>query len=292
MIHAHQNGVWLMKPWVTALAYSGGKQSHVILEMVLRGDLERPKNFIVLNANPGMENSISYQFVNEMEARCKDAGIPFLRCERNLYKELIELKESGKTRFDTPPLWTKNRETGKRGRLMQKCTGAYKIAPMDRALRRWMHDNIGIPIKATNLGRNSCRRWIGFSNDEWIRIKESKKEYEYCEYPLIDKKMGEKEITAYYIKNNIKIPPRSVCNACFANDVAYLKDMHKNRPSDWQQAVNVDEAIRDLTQIGVRDECYVSSTLIPLKKLAEMNFIIPKGLEEIDSRCHSGYCFT
>lgn len=291
MVHAFQNGVWLQRPWMTALSFSAGKQSTCILHMVLRGDMERPKNFVVLNADPGMENSRSYEIVREMEERCVEAGIPFIRTARSLYEELLALKASGATRFDTPPFWTKNRDTGRRGRLMQGGTGAYKVAPMYRELRKWMQENIGVSAKTQALGTDAVRMMIGFSNDEWMRIKEDKREYVEMVYPLIDMKMGEREITAYYLKNNLPIPPRSVCNACFANDVSYFKAMYLTRPHDWKQAVAIDEACRDLTCIGVRDECYVSWTLVPLTELAERGFPEIDGEKEA-MQCHSGYCFT
>lgn len=291
MIQAHQNGIWLQRPWLTALSFSAGKQSTAILHMVLRGDIERPRNFIVVNADPGMENSRSYEIVDDMERRCIEAKIPFLRTARSLYEEILGLKTSGKTRFDTPPFWTRNRETGKRGRLMQGCTGAYKITLMQRAIRNWMYENLGVPLNRTDLGTNSIRQMIGFSNDEWMRIKEEKQEYVELVYPLIDLKMGEEKITAYYLKNNLPIPPRSVCNACFANDVEHFQEMHNNRPNDWAQAVAVDEAIRDLSCVGVRDECYVSWTLIPLTELARLGFPDVDGEREA-MQCHSGHCFV
>lgn len=291
MVQAHQNGVYLQRPWLTALSYSGGSGSQIPLEMVLRGEIERPKNFIVLNADPGMENSRTYGIVADSARRCVEAGIPFLRTARSLYQEILGLKASGATRFDTPPFWTKNRETGKRGRLMQGCTQAYKIAPMYRALREWMAANIGVPENRTDLGTNSVKMWIGFSNDEWMRIKEDKREYVEMEYPLIERKMGQLEMDSYYRDRGIPRPPRSVCNACYANDVAYFHAMHDERPSDWEQAVLIDEAIRDLTQIGILDECYVSWALIPLAELAARDFPDIDGEMEAMA-CHSGHCFV
>lgn len=281
------------KPWVTGLSFSGGTGSGCLLEMVLRGDLPRPDPFIVLNANPGMENHLTYRYVNAMEDRCKAAGIPFLRVARNLYAELLALKGNGSNRFDTPPFWTKNRVTGKKGRLLQKCTGAYKIAPMDRAMRQWLYENLGVSRKTKRLGTDTVCKWIGFSQDEWTRIKEEKRKYLCHEYPLIDRRMTKLDIAAYYLKNGIALPPRSVCNACFANDVGTFKEMHDNRPEDWAQAMAVDEAIRDLTQIGIVDECYVSSTLLPLRELAARGFKLDAKVVEQDSEsCHSGHCFV
>ena len=156
-----------------------------------------------------------------------------------------------------------------------------------------MERHLGISRKSTRLGEDTVCKWIGFSQDEWMRIKEAKQKYIYFEYPLIERRMTKTDIAVYYLKHNLQPPPRSVCNACFANDVATFKEMHDNRPDDWAQAVAVDEAIRDLTQIGVVDECFVSSTLLPLRELAARGFILDAKVAEQDSEsCHSGHCFV
>lgn len=281
-------------PICTQLSFSGGTGSGALAEMVLRGDIERPKNFVVIRAQPGMENSKTNAYCAQIEQRCELANIPYIEVRRNLLRELLDLKKSGATRFDLPPFWSKNRITAKKGRLLQKCTKAYKIAPMDRALRAWMDENLGISRKSRRIGTNIVCKWIGFSSDEWMRIKEVKQKYVYFEYPLIDRKISRFGIAEYYAKIGVPMPPRSVCNACYANDVAHFKQMHDERPDEfWNEAVAVDEEIRDLRCVGVEDECYVSSTLIPLRQLAAQGFILADpAAEERDQMCHSGHCFV
>lgn len=284
-----------MNPICTQLSFSGGTGSGCIAEMILRGDIAVPDNFIVIRANPGMENVETNRYCEQTAVRLEAMRIPYIEVKRNLLREILELKASGKkTRFDLPPFWTRNRVTGKRGRLKQKCTRAYKIAPMDRACRQWMHDNLGISKDRKTLGENIVCKWIGFSQDEWTRIKEDSRKYIYYDYPLIDRRMTKADIAAYYRRHGLKRPPRSVCNACYANDVATFKQMHDERPWEfWNQAVPVDDAIRDLYCVGVNDECFVSSTLIPLRDLAAMNFVLPAEVQEAaDQACHSGHCFV
>lgn len=282
-----------MRPWLTRLSFSAGTGSSAILWMVLRGEIQRPLNFIVVNADPGMENRQSYAYVDMMERECTKAGIPFLRVKRDLYGEILALKASGATRFDNPPFWTLNRETGEVGRLMQKCTKTYKIAEMDRAVRVWMSENIGVPMNNQRLGSDAVRTWIGFTADELDRVKEDRKEFEYCEYPLVELGMTRDVLPDYYRTAGLPMPPRSVCNACFANDVSMFKDMASSRPDDFEQACKVDDEIRDLSCIGIRDECYVSSVCIPLRVLAANSFNLTDSQKEQDAiRCHSGHCFT
>ncbi|MDE2096994.1 MAG: hypothetical protein KGL39_07095 [Patescibacteria group bacterium] len=277
---------------LTALSFSGGKGSTAVLAMVLDGVLPRPQNFIVCNADPGMENTQTYDYVASYERECVRAGIPFLRTKRNLFEELLLLKfEWTQKRFDTPPLWTRDRKTGKKGRLLQKCTQAYKIAPMDRAIRGWMEACLGVSSKSKRLAPGTLVKYIGFSADEWHRIKETKQKYVAFDYPLINRNIANAGIADYFKNANRPLPPRSVCNACFANDVPYFREMFEQRPTDWEQAVAIDESVRDLTQIGIKDECFVSSTLVPLRRMAELGFHNLKDEPGAADGCHSGHCF-
>lgn len=120
---------------LTTLQYSAGVQSTAILEMILCGMIPRPENFLVVNADPGLENSLTYPHVASMKTRCEAAGIDFVTATGpKLSHDLRTLKESGKTRLDNPPFWTPSTRGRKEGHLVQKCTQAYKVAPMDRAI--------------------------------------------------------------------------------------------------------------------------------------------------------------
>lgn len=280
-----------MSPILTQLAYSAGRQSHGILEMILRGELPKPPNFIVLNGDPGMENSQSYEFVDSARQRCRMAGIPFETVRSSLYHDLMTFKQRGLTRLDLPPFWTRDRETGKLGKLQQGCTRFYKIAAIRRSLRLHMFRYHGVGLESRRPKPVTC--WIGFAADEQNRADACESDVRYIrhEYPLIQLGLTKQMLRDYYRERGIPEPPPSVCNACYSNGLAFLEAMYLDRPDDWEQAVAVDEAIRDLRQLGVRDECFVSSTLIPLKDLPGLNFL--KGQSELRRKhgCNSGACF-
>lgn len=271
------------------LAYSGGKASEALLWMILRGEIIPPAPLIVTCANPGMEHPTTHVHTSLMEERCKKAGIPFLRSNRSLYDEILAAKKLGKTRFDSPGFYTKNRETGKVGKMVQKCTKEYKIAPMDRLARGWMDANMGISKKTKRLGEKVLQKWIGFSYDEWHRIKDHPcPKYVCFDYPLVNAKITTADILAYFKANGLSIPPRSVCNGCFANDADHFKDLHDNWPTAWHQAVAVDDEVRDWSQFGIRDDVFVFSGCIPLLELAALGF---KHTSKVENRCHTGHCF-
>ena len=274
---------------LTTLSFSGGTGSGAIAEMLLNGDLECSTQLLVCTADPGMEDSRTYDYVAEMAERFRGVGIEHHIVKTDLYGEFLKAVKEKHTRFDNPPFWTKNRKTGKRGRLMQGCTGAYKIAPMKRIVRQVLERDFGILCNGRPK-KDSVRTWIGFSADETTRIKESEVAYTYMTYPLVAKQMTKADVAEYYKKINRKLPPRSVCTACFANDLNHFKDMYENRKDDWEKAVAVDDACRDLSCMAVQDECYVSSTLVPLRNLPKMDFIV-EDTPLFDLQCHSGHCF-
>lgn len=281
-------------PLLRVLNYSGGKQSTWLLWELLLGLRPLPDNLIVLNADPGMENCNTYKHVAAMKSLCDLVGIHFETVQGpNLYNDLLALKGTGKTRFDTPAYWTKDAK-GKLGKLKQKCTREYKVAPMDRAIRRILSERFGISPKSGRLPANCVEKWIGFSASEIMRIKPSSQKYVYFRYPLIEDGLTNAQIVGLYLKHGKTIPPRSVCNACFANGVDTLREMHQNRPGDWAQAVAVDAAVRDWSQIGVREQVYISKTLTPLEQLAAQDFKLTTNDESMPEglSCDSGYCLT
>jgi len=280
-------------PSITTLSYSGGKQSHALLEMVLSGIIPMPQNFVVTNADPGMENENSYRFVGRMRERCQKQGIPFLTAKTTLALDLLTFKERGLTRIDNPPYWTKNRLTGKKGKMRQTCTSAYKVKPMRRLIREFMSQQFGINPKATR-GIPKVETWIGFSADEKGRADRAKSDVKFVtlRFPLIEMGITKQGVETFFRDNNLESPPPSVCNACFANGLATLKEMYYNRPDDWEKAVAIDESVRDMTQVGIKDEVFVSQTLISLKELAARNFLEREPEKFREYRCNSGMCFV
>lgn len=277
-----------MKPDLQYLAYSGGAQSHALLMMVLRGEIARPEDFIVINADPGMEDQRSYGFVARAKAACAKVGIPFVTAEGpNLYKDGLNLKAEQRTRWDNPPLFCRN-DKGKEGRMSQRCTKYYKVEPMRRALRRYMLERYGVPVRGRPF---PVKVWIGFAADEQDRVKGFNKGPKYisARFPLIEQGLDRAAIESWYGSNAIPKPPRSVCLACPANGIRYYEAMAYERPDDFERACRFDDAIRDLSQIGMKNPCYVSPALVSLREMEERDFTSDEKLAKF--RCNSGVCF-
>jgi hypothetical protein len=242
---------------------------------------------VVLHADPGMENHHTYDYVARMMALARRAGIECATAPGpNLAHDLISLKRTGRTRVDNPPYWTR-KESGKVGQLLQKCTKHYKIAPMDRWLRIYIERELGYGRTSKRLPAGLVEKWIGFSASEAhrVKIKPSQQQYITFRYPLIELGWGDAEVAALFDELGEEPPPRSVCNACFANSGATFQEMRTERPGDFEQACQVDDAIRDLSQIGVEEQCYVAKACKPLRELGS------DGAGGEEWSCDSGYCF-
>ena len=277
-------------PPIQCLSFSGGRQSTALFWMAILGHIPvDPDNFLVLTADPGMEDSRTYPHIEEMQEHGRQAGFTCLTVEGpNLFNDILALSQNGRTRLDNPPYWTDNGPGRKEGRLRQSCTKHYKIAPMDRALRVYLEERHDISRKTCRLPTGCVEKWIGFGMGEVQRIKPSRQKYITFRYSLIEQCVN---VDNFFVEIDRPMPPRSVCNACFSNGLDHYQDMYENRPDDWAQAVAVDDAVRDWSQIGVRNPVYVSKTLRPLRELAANGFRLV-GRENVDDySCDSGMCF-
>lgn len=256
--------------------------------MAIRGEIDKPD--LILSANPGMEGRHALEYVAMIQSEAEKVGIPaYTAPGPNLYEEIINLKASGKTRFDTPAFYTKSPDGKREGKLSQRCTSWAKIAPMNRACRRELESRFGIKARGGRIPAGMVEKWIGFSASEVHRIKPPTERWSCFRYPLVDMGITNGDVVKYFLKNNLPMPRRSVCRGCFANDAAFFKQMFETDPEGWKQAVAVDEAIRDWTGIGVKNPVYILRDCISLKELQARGFNLPN--RNGDS-CDSGYCFT
>lgn len=280
----------MSKPYITVLSHSGGLQSQNILDRVFEGEIEKPFNFVVLNANPGMERRQTRELINYNRERCAEHGIDYITAQGpNLYSDVVNSRFNGSTRLDNPPFWTKD-ELGKRGKLKQKCTYFYKIAPMDRALRHYLSQKHGVSWNTKRIREGFVEKWIGFAYDEWHRCSESDVKYIKFRFPLVEMKVEKAHCAGWYLQRKRPVPVRSVCNACFANGLDHFKEMYENEPEDWAQAVACDNALETWKGRITQQEVFVSSSLIRLRDLPAMNF----GADSEDMsehHCNSGVCF-
>ena len=253
------------------ISYSGGASSEWLVEAVIRGVLPRPEHLAVVFADTGWEHAWTYHAVAEVRDRCARARIPFLAARR----EGLSIRDAQMaipslpdgSRIDQPPYWL--RKGMGRGR---------------RAVSEW--------LAAEKLPKR-VEKWIGFSADEMARALKTEARarndvaWETVAFPAIQLGRTRAQQRAELVAWTGRAPRFSMCVGCpFKSPARWLET-----PLDEQeQAVAVDEAIRDGGAIGLECEAYLSDRLIPLRRLIERGDPQPV-LPGLESYCDGGACF-
>lgn len=159
------------------IACSGGTSSILLVALVIKGWIERPKHLLVLFADTGWEHSWTYEAIDKLERLCVEHGIDFMRVANgNLRKDLLQISTA--KRIEHPPFWVD--QASGRGRVHQRCTKHYKIVPMRRACRAWLKQH-SLPMRVV--------KWLGFGSDEVHRankaIQKQPVKWETLDFPLI-----------------------------------------------------------------------------------------------------------
>lgn len=224
-------------------------------------------------ADPGKEDRRSYEYLEyAMDWAKKNNGIPIVKVgDRNLYTDLMAGTNSTGNRFASIPAFTKNPD-GSTGLLRRQCTGEYKIAEFNKALRRILD------LGNRNFPAVEIYNAITIEEVERVTTPDIAKfinVYPFCNVSF--SKTGRsllKYVTAtrsdcvQWLKaNGFRIPVKSSCTFCpYQSDAQWL-DKKQNDPAEWADIVNLDRAIRNSTAKGVREPIYLHRTLKPIDEV-------------------------
>lgn len=166
------------------LSYGGGTQSTAMLLMVIEGELERP-DYVVF-ADTGSEMPHTYELVDLMKEKCKEAELEFVTvaAAQPLHERYLE-------RGTLPVIGVRS------------CTSQWKIEP----IKRFMRSIVG-------MGRRKvlATSWIGITTDERRRATPSSDQWTDRRYPLLEKHMS-REDCIYYCEQKLGITVRK--SGCF-----------------------------------------------------------------------------
>lgn len=204
------------------------------------------------------------------------------------------------------PLYTRTPDTNERGGLLKRqCTAKFKLEPIFRWAREILGGQVAelpcrycagtgervVPWLAKagddRLGECSiCRgagtvrrvgsapagpwmsQWIGFSTDEIERVAPSRVPYAVNEYPLLDLGMSRDDCIAFLADRGWGDTAKSACIGCPFHNNDEWRDMRRNAPDDWADAVEVDRAIRGIPgSVGMRGRGYLHATRVPLDEV-------------------------
>ena len=266
------------------LNLGAGVQSTTLLLLVCRGDL--PRLDAAIFADTGWEPQAVYAHLDWLTAQAEAAGIPVLRVSAgNLRTDLLQTVRGKMNHLANPPffvwdagasaehirtLWgeeVRGERTGHRGRLLRKCTQAYKLAPIRQAVRALMRE----------AGVRQVEQWMGISVDEAHRVKPSGVRYIRHRYPLIERGWSRQTCLDWLQAMGYPEPPKSACLGCPFHDDAYWVRLRDTSPAEWADTVAVDHAIRTALP-GVRGQVYMHRSCVPLEAVA----FAPKPAANVD----------
>jgi len=242
-----------------ALAWGCGVQSTTLAVMSAEGEL--PPLDVVMTADTGWERARTYWI--------RDFYTEWLRT-RGVRVEVVKhgnVRELGGKRHMHMPLWTERTEDFSGGPLSRECSRYFKVRPARRALRKLLGFD---PSKPPAPPAGAIEQWIGFSIDEWERMKDSPVQYIKSRFPLIEKRLSRNDCLDYLESKGLPIPIKSACVGCpYRLPSEWLK-MQQEAPTEFADAVAFDESIRELDLDGLEaTRLYVYKHRVPL---AEANF--------------------
>jgi len=268
-----------MEP-LTVLSMGWGVQTWTMAAMMALDEMPRA-DFIVF-ADTHHESVETYDFIRKWA--------PWLG-EHGLNVVTVKGKRTDVVREDWSnsvliPAFTVEEGTGKRGQVRRQCTHDWKIIPVRQFIRKELAD------RATPIAPGAAECWLGISWDEALkRVRDSDVAYVKNVFPLVEHGITRADCVAWLEETDLPVPPKSACTFCPYKSLASWKGLKQRGGPDWDEAVEVDQAIRNK-----RDSyglLYVHPARVSLAEAVS----IPEdfGAKQLgfeDASCDSGYCFT
>lgn len=270
---------------LVVLSLGAGVQSSTLALMAVHGQLD-PMPDCAIFANTHAEPDYVYEWLDWLETQLP---FPLHRVSHgNLYADVMAVKGDA-TRFAAAPFFTESDNGG--GRLRRQCTNEYKIQPLIQAMRRL----VGLKKhQRAAKGVTLAIQYIGISTDEFMRVKPARVPWLEHRWPLIDKGMSREDCLAWLEQHDYPWPNKSACTFCPYHDDATWQWMRDHDPQGWQQAVEVDEAIRGGVR-GTTQKLFVHRSLTPLNqavfsaRATNKGELLSTGADEFNNECE-GMC--
>lgn len=243
-----------MNEAIHIISLGAGVQSSTMALMAAAGEIT-PMPVAAVFADTGDEPPDVYEWLRYL--------IPLLpfpvitgRKSQALSEHIFEAIKLGR-RVSKPPLFTApSGSSESEGLLTRDCTGDFKIAVIQREVRKLMVQH----------GSKTCVQWIGISLDETIRIKPSRVKYSTHRWPVVEARMSRHDCYRWMAAHGYNEPPRSACEYCPHHSNEEWRRIRDTQPDSWIRAVAFDARIRTGIH-GVKSKCYVHRDCKPLDEV-------------------------
>lgn len=229
------------------LNLGAGVQSTALYLMSLRRDEPEhvPEFDYAIFADTGEEPRAVLEHLDWLDSL---GGPPILRRSvgSRLGDNLVRGLNADGQRFISIPAYTKAPGEEKEGRVRRQCSAEYKIAVVERAIRR---DVLGLGPRQHVPRGVKVHQWFGLSYDEprrIVKVQDRFRAVAWAEphFPLWDMQYDRPDCAAYLRDIVPHETPRSACTFCPFRSNAEWRRLRDGDPEGWARAVEVDAAIR------------------------------------------------
>ena len=227
---------------LSVLSLGAGVQSSV-LALLIEDGIVMPAfdRFVAIFADTGWEPSDVYDHLDWLE---KQVSFPIYRISESSLKTAlqngsIDVRIAKKPFVTMPTFGYATDGSGKKIIGKRQCTSNYKIAPIERKVRKLL----GVDRFSTDI---EVEMIIGISTDEFHRTKPNKRvPYIYNKYPLIEMGWSRTNCLNYF---NEKYPGRelvkSACLGCpYHSDAEWLRIKTK-MPEEFEETCDIEDIMR------------------------------------------------
>jgi hypothetical protein len=240
------------------ISLGAGVQSTTMALMAAHGELT-PMPDCAIFADTGWEPRAVYEHLHWLMSP-NVLPFPVHICgTRDLRENVMASVNRSKGRFASVPWFIKNPD-GSDGIGRRQCTKEYKVRPIAKKQR----ELLGYRARQ-RIPKNAAEVWIGISLDEVFRVRESWVPWQKNRWPLIEKRMHRSDCLNWLERNGYPRPPKSSCIGCPFHGNEIWRDMKRNKPEEWADAIEVDTAIRDAFKM--KGQQYMHRSLTPLAEV-------------------------
>lgn len=242
------------------ISLGAGVQSTTMALMAGCGEIG-PMPDCAIFADTGSEPSGVYRHLEWLRGGVLPFPVYVVSRGSKLHEDLMRGTNATKQRFASIPAFLDG-GTEREGIGRRQCTREYKVDVLAKKQR----ELLGFKPRQ-RIPHNSIEVWLGISLDEAVRMREARNNWQKNRWPLIEKQMSRWDCLRWLERHGYPRPPKSACTFCpYHNDTEWRR-IRDEDPAGWQQALEVDAAIRgNISRYAqtLRKKSYLHRSLKPL----------------------------
>jgi hypothetical protein len=287
----------MSKAQLTIISLGWGVQSWTLAAMSALGEL--PPVDYAIHADTTWERESTYAFAEQWTPWLEKHGVKIVTVQATHAHEMVRKGAKSGQEYILVPAFIQDERTGQSGTSRRQCTGDWKIDPQDKHVNALLR-SLGIKREP-----GTVEKWLGISQDEWHRAKDSKVPHIKHRYPLLEKHFTRADCLTWLKQHDLPSPGKSACVFCPYQRNQAWQELKRRGGRDWEIALEMDNAIRTvrssehehITRGGI---LYLHRSCKPLTEaiqIPEDHGLQQAGLfdrveDEDEVTCDSGYCFV